>query len=58
MMALATVDRVLGMEECGFRTPGQLFGPELLFSLPGVLLEALKTDSVGCSMPPQKTPSR
>jgi short subunit dehydrogenase-like uncharacterized protein len=43
MMALAAVAGVLrGLPHTGFQTPGRVFGPELLFSLPGVSLEALK----------------
>ena len=41
-MALAAVSQVLhGLPHTGFHTPGAVFAPELLFSLPGVSLEAL-----------------
>jgi short subunit dehydrogenase-like uncharacterized protein len=41
-MALCAVERVLrGLPQTGFCTPAQICGPDLLFSLPGVLLEAL-----------------
>jgi short subunit dehydrogenase-like uncharacterized protein len=44
MMALAAVDLVLrDAPPVGFYTPGQLCGPKLLLSLPGVSLEALMT---------------
>ena len=40
-MALDAVDRVRTTRQRGFCTPGRLCGPDYLFSLPGVALEAL-----------------
>jgi len=45
-MALAALEQVLrGIPHTGFHTPGGVFAPELLFSLPGVSLEALTVRS-------------
>lgn len=42
MMAMGAAARALrGLPQTGFQTPGQVYGPEFLFSLPGVSLEAL-----------------
>jgi short subunit dehydrogenase-like uncharacterized protein len=43
-MALGAVDRVLrGEPQAGFSTPGKLFGPQFLLSLPGISSETLST---------------